>query len=96
MNIAVEIHFQYESGLSFEDIAKSRGMSPKEVAQLYVSAKIAEDKFRNREPVVYRKRLVVKKAAGKPKVEPKKKSDIVNAKMSALSQAAIDKGWKVK
>ncbi|WJZ28081.1 hypothetical protein NCTGTJJY_CDS0202 [Serratia phage 92A1] len=94
MNKAVEVHFLYESGTSFDEIARSLGISPKEAAQLYVSAKVAEDKYKNKEPVVYRKRLIVKQKPQKrrQKTEPAKRS-MTNEQLNAFMQAAKEKGW---
>ncbi|QPB08843.1 hypothetical protein CPT_Metamorpho_091 [Klebsiella phage Metamorpho] len=53
----IEIHFKHESGLSFQDIAKQAGISPKEAAYYYVKVEVAKEKFKQKEKVVYRKRL---------------------------------------
>lgn len=60
MKPEVVIYTLHESGVTFMDIAKRLGMSAAECAALWVKADIAKDKFKSREKVVYRKRLINK------------------------------------
>ena len=93
MNNAVKAHFMYEQGKTFEEIAIALQCSPKEAAFALVSARIAKEKFEKAEPVVYRKRMTVKKPQKRTKRVPARKSAISNEQLEKFLQAAKEKGW---
>lgn len=54
---ALKIHMMHESGTTFMDIGKQFGISAKEAMQEWMTVEKAREKAKNRERVVYRKRL---------------------------------------
>lgn len=66
--LALKVYALREKGLNFVDIAKTIGdMSAAEAGVLWVHAEESRKRFKNREIVVYRKRLNLKKREPKPK-----------------------------
>ncbi|AIZ01965.1 hypothetical protein VR5_178 [Escherichia phage vb_EcoM-VR5] len=61
----VKVHFLHESGMTFIEIAKLLGGTAKEMGKAWVEVENAKEKFKAREKVVYRKRLVNKKVGAK-------------------------------
>lgn len=61
MKTEVIVDFMHESGKTFIEIARELGCSAKDVAVLWAKAQTAKDKFKNREKIVYRKRLINKR-----------------------------------
>lgn len=59
MKTEIEVHFLHESGMSFMDIGKKLGITAVAAAKLWVKADIARENAKNKERVVYRKRLTV-------------------------------------
>lgn len=54
---ALKIHMMHEQGVTFMDIAKQFGISAKEAMQNWMAVEKAREKSKNRERIVYRKRL---------------------------------------
>lgn len=54
---ALKIHMMHESGITFMDIGKQFGISAKEAMQNWLAVEKAREKAKNRERIVYRKRL---------------------------------------
>lgn len=61
MNKSVEVHFLYESGMSFVDIAHKTNCTISEVGKLWAQAEIAKDKSKLKPKVVFRKRMTTSK-----------------------------------
>lgn len=59
MRTEIQVHFMHESGMSFMDIGKKLNISAAEAAKLWVKTDIAHENAKNKERVVYRKRLTV-------------------------------------
>lgn len=57
----VKVHFLHESGMNFIEIARKIGESAKDVAKAWAEVENAKTKFKAKEKVVYRKRLINKK-----------------------------------
>lgn len=55
---ALKIHLMHESGTAFIDIAKQFGISAKEAMQEWIKVEKAKERAKNRERIVYRKRLI--------------------------------------
>ena len=55
---AIKIHMMHESGTTFIDIAKEFNISAKEAMQEWMKVEKAKECAKNRERVVYRKRLI--------------------------------------
>lgn len=96
----VKAYTLHEQGKSFDEIAQVLGCSAKEAAALFVQASVARQKYLTKEPVVYRKRLIVKqkpqsKRKGNPNRKPVKPI-MSQEQLSEFIQAAQDKGWKTK
>ncbi|QPI13934.1 hypothetical protein MYO4S_00178 [Serratia phage 4S] len=96
----VKAYTLHEQGKDFDEIAKILDVSAKEAAALFVQASIARQKHLTKEPVVYRKRLIVKKKPqarrkGNPNRKPVK-SIMSKEQLSDFIQAALDKGWSTK
>lgn len=96
----VKAYTLHEQGKSFDEIALVLGCSAKEAATLFVQASVARQKHLTKEPVVYRKRLIVKqKPQGKRQRNPNRKPlkpTMTQEQLSDFIQAAQDKGWKTK
>nr|CAI9865856.1 hypothetical protein PFGHJN_00095 [Escherichia phage UP19] len=56
----IKVHFLHESGLNFIEIAKKMGGTAKDMAKTWVDVEQAKEKFKTKEKVVYRKRLINK------------------------------------
>lgn len=54
---ALQAHLMHESGKDFQEIAKVLDITPAEAAKLWVSVEKAHEHFKQKEKVVYRKRL---------------------------------------
>ncbi len=61
MRAEVEVYTLHGAGFSFVEIAQKIGLQPKEVGLLWTKAETARSKFKAKEKVVYRKRLINKK-----------------------------------
>lgn len=58
MKTEIKVHMMHECGESFKDIAKAiGGMSAYDAALMYTKVEVAKEKTKNKEKVVYRKRL---------------------------------------
>lgn len=58
MKTEIKVHMMHESGESFKDIAKTLGgMSAYDAALMFTKVEVAKEKAKNKEKVVYRKRL---------------------------------------
>ncbi|QQG32289.1 hypothetical protein CkP1_0197 [Citrobacter phage CkP1] len=58
MKTEIKVHMMHEMGESFKDIArKLGGMSAYDAALMYTKVEVAKEKAKNKEKVVYRKRL---------------------------------------
>lgn len=68
MRSEIEVHFMHESGMSFIEIGKKLDITAVAAAKLWVKADIARENAKNKERVVYRKRLTV---TGKKKRQTK-------------------------
>ncbi|AHY25434.1 hypothetical protein PS2_192 [Serratia phage PS2] len=83
--LAVQVWTMKQKDLSFVEIAEVLGIKPSECGVLWVRAEEARKRFKNREKIVYRSRINVKK------VEKAKPKSLVS-----LRDAALMKGWNVK
>lgn len=54
---ALKIHMLHEQGITFMDIGKQFGISAKEAMQNWMVVEKAREKSKNRERIIYRKRL---------------------------------------
>ncbi|WWS24686.1 hypothetical protein vBKpnAMK4_00502 [Klebsiella phage vB_Kpn_AM_K4] len=54
---ALQAHLMHESGKDFQEIARALDITPAEAAKLWVSVEKAHERFKQKEKVVYRKRL---------------------------------------
>lgn len=54
---ALQAHLMHESGKDFQEIARALDITPAEAAKLWVSVEKAHEWFKQKEKVVYRKRL---------------------------------------
>lgn len=56
----VKVHFLHETGMTFIEIAKVLGGTAKDMAKAWVDVEQAKAKFKAKEKIVYRKRLINK------------------------------------
>ncbi|QFR56134.1 hypothetical protein CPT_Muldoon_183 [Serratia phage Muldoon] len=84
--LAVKVWTMKQKDLSFIEIAEALSITPAECGVLWVRAEEARKRFKNREKIVYRSRINVKKVERKAK--PKS--------LVSLRDAALMKGWNVK
>lgn len=69
----VQIHFMHESGKDFYEIAKSHNITPKEACMAWAKVEDKKRLFKEKEPVIYRKRMTKSKSHHKSLVEGIKK-----------------------
>lgn len=62
MKTEVKVYTLHEKGLNFIEIAKLLGMTAQEASRMWVKADIVKTAFKEREKVVYRKRLSTSKS----------------------------------
>lgn len=70
---SVKIHFLHESGKDFFEIAKIFNITPKEACMIWAKVEDKRRIFKDKEPVIYRKRLTNNKGHHKSLVEGIKK-----------------------
>lgn len=56
----IKVHFLHESGMNFIDIAKKIGGTARDMAKAWTEVENAKAKFKAKEKVIYRKRLINK------------------------------------
>lgn len=59
MRLEIKVHFLHETGHSFIDIGRKLGINAITAAKMWVKVDIARENAKNKERVVYRKRLTV-------------------------------------